>query len=214
MGMHVSNRPATYSLAATLVLGLAVAGCSTTHSRSQQTSSSPAILTPASPLPAGSVNVSNALQPAGNGVAGYSYSLSDLRSCDVGDGLTVLENQAAQPISITGIAVNVTSDSTGLIQRSVQVMEVKAGTIGEVAASFTLSKLPHNPLHPAADIALAPVASSHMWYVLVAHLHLLGKQPKPWSINSLSVTYKLGQQSHTTDFTQSVHLAAENTCGS
>jgi hypothetical protein len=194
------------------VLGLAVAGCGTVaHSRAvgaagvprQQAVSSAAV--PRQPAAA--------LQQAGDWATAYTYTLDSLRSCQVGDALTVIKDQARQPVRITAVKIGITGGAPGTERSSVNVIAVTAGsTTGALAPSFHLPHFHGRRVGSANGAVLFPVATSDSWYGIEIRLHVLGSHPTPWAITGLTVSYELSGRAHTAVFPQSVRLAPTTAC--
>jgi hypothetical protein len=134
----------------------------------------------------------------------FSYTLDDIRSCEVGDALAIAINQAREPVRVTGTTVAVTGH--GIDQRSYQIAAVQPGFIGEVASSFRLVTLAGYRLRSAFGALLSPVSDSGQGYVFVVRLRVLGEHPRPWAITGLTVRYQLRQKSYTAFFPQEINL--------
>jgi hypothetical protein len=153
------------------------------------------------------------LKEVGEGAA-YTYSLSDLRSCRVGDATTIVSNVGNSPISITSATAKLNVGSTARISQSVLVLAVKdKSTQGSLGASFDLQGLPTGPLVPADGAVLQPAATSHLSYIFVIRLTVGGPQPAPWSVEGLHATYTVAGSGHSADFAQHVRLASVTNCG-
>lgn len=201
--MWLSNLRAPF--VATLALG-AVVGCTSTTSSVGIAASSP--------LHKG-VEPAAALKLAGSWSTTYTYTLSDISSCQITDALTVIENQLADPVRLKSVNVSMGDDSPGSERISATVAAYKAETTtGAIGATATLAPLRDHRLLPAVGAVLAPFARSRAWYEVVLHIDVLGAHPSQWSIDGVSVEYTVGNKDFTKVFPQSVKLAPVNNCPS
>ena len=181
---------------------LAVAGCAASEHHSGQTRRAAS-------------RDAHALQLAGPWTEQYKYALTDLSSCQIGDSLTIVNNTASAPVTITDATVSINGVGTGVEERTVDIAPVKAGVnTGELAPSTELATLTGYPLRPAKGIVLAPTTKSGQWYDLVVLLHVQGSHPRTWAIAKITITYLLAGHRFTVSFPQQVQLAAETTCPS
>ena len=154
------------------------------------------------------------LQEAGHAQNGFSYTLLDGRSCEVGDGIAIVADDGAAPVVIQQVTVSVAGASRAGVQTSYRLLTFRAGsTDGEIAASFHLGAL-NNVLssQPAIGATLRPEASSKRWYDIVARLSLDRPQPAKWQITGLTVTYSSGGRHYFAELAQQIHLPAAPGC--
>lgn len=168
----------------------------------------------ASPTPPAAQPPPSALQPAGSWGSNYVYTLSAVRSCEIGDGITVIENISSQPVRLSDISVHVEGASPHSYVTTYQVLSLKAGsTTGELAPSFSLAALGNGEdISPAIGATLAPVSVSGLWYAIVARLRITAAVPAPWTIEGIGVRYQLAAKSYAASFKQTVNLPATSTC--
>jgi hypothetical protein len=164
----------------------------------------------AAPVPAAAAP----LQAATSQLAGWSYSLKALTSCEVGDGLAVVKDVGPGTLRITRVSLLVTGDVAGVTGWRFELVRFRAGsTTGEVAGSFTLAALRHGyPIGPAINGVLAPVGTSGSWYVVVARLRVPGGSASGSEIRGIDISYESGSHTFIARLTQSVHLPAFSPC--
>jgi len=186
---------------APLAILLALAGC---------TSTTPHTASAANPT----TEIPRALQAAGDWGSDYAYTLSTVSSCEIGDGITVIENISSQPVRLGDISLQVKGAGPHSYVTTYQVLSFKAGsTTGEVAPSFSLAALQDGKdIGPATGATLAPVSVSGLWYAIVARLHVTGAVPAPWAIEGIDVHYQLAAKSYAVGFKQTVNLPAIRPC--
>lgn len=145
---------------------------------------------------------------------GFRYTLTALKSCEIGDALTVVGNTASGPATVTGLKLDVAHDpAAGADQTTYRVAAIAAGSNpGELASSFSLEVLRGSQLRPAVGTELSPLASSGKYYEFVAFVRVLGAHPAPWQITGVTISFTSGGRSFTTDFGQDVWLPATPRC--
>ena len=190
--------PVLIRIAAGCMVGLAVAGC---------TSPSPghphyAVASP-----------SAGLSEMGQSASDYSYTLTNLNRCQVSDAISIIANQAKQPARITDVSVDISGDSPGVERRTFEIAALKAGTsTGELAASSHLAAIAGDPVRQAAGAILQPASSSGLWYDVIVRLAISGLHPRPWSIDRITVDYRLGDHLRSLSLRQSIHLSPIKSC--
>jgi hypothetical protein len=156
------------------------------------------------------------LRAAGIGAA-YVYSLRSLQSCEVGDGLTLTKVAGPSAIRVSNVEVLYGGHATPREATvTYQLISFRRGTTeGQLAASFKLGAL-HNGANLGSVYGgvLEPLASSQLWYDLVARIQVVANHATPWSIHGLRVTYRSGTSTYTTIFRQSVKLPPTKGCES
>lgn len=156
-----------------------------------------------------------ALELASPQLAGWSYRLDSLASCQVGDGIALVVNDANRPIRIT--EVRMTSSGGGPLlaasRWSYQLVSFKEGsTTGEVAGSFALASLGGGRrLGDAIGGVLDPVVGSGRWYDVVARRRIPARTAA-WEIRGIVINYELGSHGYTARFAQAVTLPATAGC--
>jgi hypothetical protein len=154
-----------------------------------------------------------ALQLAGEFDSGYSYKLFALPSCEVGDGLAVVVNSAAVPVRITSIAIRLpVKEHTST---SFEVMVFRPGmTSGEIAASFDLKALSNgHDIGAAIGTFLTPLQTGHLWYAIIARVHLLANASSEWEIRGIGITYEIRGKTESVFIPQEVRLPPTVGCG-
>ena len=154
------------------------------------------------------------LRTAGIG-ASFSYSLPSLKSCEIGDGLTVVKVAGPLALRVTNVQVLYGGDVTAReVSATYQVISFRRGTTeGQLANNFTLGALGNGLSHgPALGSELQPLNVSQLWYDIVAHVKVTANRDKPWSIEGLRVTYRSDTTAYATDFRQSITLPITQFC--
>jgi hypothetical protein len=154
------------------------------------------------------------LRAAGTG-ATYVYSLPSLKSCEVGDGLTLTKVAGPSAIRVTNAEVLYGGGATPRDAKVTYLLiSFRRGTTeGQVAASFKLGALRNGAnLGPVYGGVLEPLASSQLWYDIVARVQVIANHATSWSIQGLRVTYRTGTSIYTTTFRQSVKLPRTKGC--
>ena len=161
----------------------------------------------------GAKPVGKAIQIAGQFDIGYSYKLFTLASCDVGDGLAVVINPTSSPVRITNIDIRlpVKEHST----TTFEVMAFKSGTTpGEIAGSFDLTALRNGrDIGNALGAVLSPVKTGHLWYAIVARVHLLANATAEWEIRGIGISYLVKGTKGSVFIPQEVRLPPTVNCG-
>ena len=157
--------------------------------------------------------VAKALQIAGQFDLGYSYKLFALPSCEVGDGLAVLINTATAPIRITHMAIRLPVKENTTTH--FEVMTFKPGTTpGEIAGSFDLKALRNGrDIGNALGAVLSPVKTGHLWYAIIARVHLLTNAASEWEIRGIGITYLMNGRTGSVFIAQEVRLPPTVGCG-
>jgi hypothetical protein len=168
-------------------------------------------------LPSGlPASAKSPLQLASPQLSQWSYRLASLPSCQVGDGIAVLKNDAVDPIRITRVGM-ITSGGGAALGRThwaFQLMTFRRGsTTGELAGSFALTVLGNGrPSGAAIGGVLNPVVKSGRWYDVVARVQLPVGHTSPWSIHGIVISYERGPHLYTSRFRQSIRMPATSRC--
>jgi hypothetical protein len=181
-----------------LVGALGIAGCASQGSA-----------TPRRPVPEGRLLL------ASPQLSGWAYSLPDVSSCVVGDGLAVLKNGSRMPMRVTGLQTEVGGAATpSSVHVTYQVLAVRRGsTPGELSGSGPLTRLwPARALPSASGAILLPASTSGLWYVVVARLRVEADLRHSWSVRGMTVTYVTGSRTRTAFFTQHVTVRMSGSC--
>jgi hypothetical protein len=142
---------------------------------------------------------------------GFTYSLLDLSSCEVGDGLTIVSNTGTKAVRVLDLSLDSPAATASGDRSSFDVVAVKAGsTPGEAGTTFALTKLGGRSVGPAPT--LLPEATSGLSYVLVDRIAVRGAHATRWSVNGIGVTYRSGTTTYVTVFPQLLELAAVHSC--
>jgi hypothetical protein len=154
------------------------------------------------------------LRTAGIG-ASFSYSLRTLKSCEVGDGLTLVKVAGASGIRVTNVQVLYGGDANAR-EASVtyQVISFRRGTTeGQLQNNFSLGALANGLSHGSAlGSELEPLKTSQLWYDVMAQVKVTANHDEPWFIKGLRVTYRSGTTAYATIFHQSIKLPATEFC--
>jgi hypothetical protein len=155
---------------------------------------------------------SQVLKAAGPFMTAFSYSLTSLPTCEVGDGSIVLVSDAHKPIRI--LAVRVRTPLALRTHDTVQLVTFRPGsTTGEIAPSFQLTGLSNGRvLGDAVGQVLEPTSMSHRWYGFIVRVHLTSNALSEWEIRGLDITYLLRDKTHHVYFAQSIRLPRTSGC--
>lgn len=157
--------------------------------------------------------VAAVIRQAGSWATDFTYTLKDLRSCQISDAITVLKNDSQYPVMIRTVRARVMEGDPGTETQTAQVALFKAGTTtGELAASFHLAILSGHKTQPAGGVSMLPFRSSHLWYDIIVQLRITGNHLRPWAIQGVSLTYKVGHTILSQFFSQSIRLVPVNSC--
>jgi hypothetical protein len=188
-------RPALPLAGVLAAAGLVAAGCAGAGPAAQ----------PAATAPRGGAAATPPLVPWA--MPPVTFVLHQLSSCRVGDSLTIVRNQAAQPVRVTGVAIDLAAGSPGHARATFALAAVRPGaSTAEIADTFGLLPLRSYPLRAAAGSWLAPTATSGLSYDIIARILVWGADPQPWQLTGLTVSYRLGRRSFRTVFPQHVRL--------
>lgn len=153
------------------------------------------------------------LRPA-NDAARQTYTFRSLRSCEVGDALSVVEVAGASPVRLTALSLLYDGAAASAQRATFRVVAFRRGTFaGQLGTTFDLTSLKlGTPLGAAGGAVLEPLATSGRWYVLVADVRVVGPHRGPWRIEGLGVSYSVGASGYSQLFRQSVALPATSRC--
>jgi hypothetical protein len=154
------------------------------------------------------------LRTAGVG-ASFSYSLPSLKSCEIGDALTLVKVAGASVLRVINVQV-LYGGNAKASEASVtyEVFSFRRGTTeGQLADNFKLGALGNGLSHgPALGSELQPLGTSQLWYDLMAQVKVTANHDEPWFIKGLRVTYRSGASVYTTIFRQSITLPVTEFC--
>ena len=155
------------------------------------------------------------MRPTNPSAASWTYSLPTLTSCQVGDGLTVVLDDASKPIHITGVRLVVApARYDANLKTSYQLLALRKGsTTGEIADSFHLAELARGKVmgNPVGR-SLPSNGGSVYWFGIVARARLEANLPTPWSIHGLRISYSVGAKSYVTFMPGLVKLPSAARC--
>jgi len=156
------------------------------------------------------------LQIASQQLAGWSYRLQSLVNCQVGDGIALLKNEAADPIRLTRVSMITSGGGAALATThwAYQLMTFRRGsTTGALAGSFALPSLGDGRSSGAAiGGVLEPVVRSGRWYDVVARLQLPSGHTSAWKVRAIVISYELGSHDYTSRFRQTIQVPAAEHC--
>lgn len=164
---------------------------------------------------AGQVASMSPLQNAGNWATKYTYTLHSLTSCEVGDGLSVVENVGDLPLRLRSLSVLYEGGAGSYAAHTTYqlVSFRRATTEGQLGATFDLAVLANGRVvGPATGGVLDPVKPSGLWYVIVARIKVAAFHRSKWGIAGLRVGYRVGTTAHSVVLRQSVELPPVDDC--
>jgi hypothetical protein len=147
----------------------------------------------------------------------YSYSLPSLRSCEVGDGLSLVKVAGPTALRVTNVQVLYGNDfKSRWASVTYELISFRRGTTeGQLAASFKLGALGNGLTRtPAIGGELKPLMTSQLWYDIVALVKVTVNRAASWSIDGLRVSYRSGSTTNATILRQSVKLPMTQFCAS
>jgi hypothetical protein len=145
------------------------------------------------------------------------YELPTLKSCKVGDALTVVDVAGSTALRLTGLQVLYGGGARpSEAHVTYQLISFRRGTTeGQLGATFNLGALTNGLSYgPALGGVLEPLRSSGLWYDLVARVKVIVNHAQPWSIIGLRVTYRSTSAAYASIFRQSVKLPTTQSCAS
>lgn len=144
-----------------------------------------------------------------------AYRLELKKTCEVGDGLAVVNNVGAAPVRLTSIAV-LYGDGANAHQANTNfdLISFRRGTSeGQLEATFHLSSVDGGVrMGNAVGGIVQPLSTSGRSYDIVAKVLVTVDHPKPWTIAGLRVTYTVGMRSYATVLEQSITLSSTPVC--
>lgn len=156
-----------------------------------------------------SLSTGGPLRSASQQLTIWHYSLASLASCQVSDGVAIVKNVSADPITITDVRMLTDGGSVALARRrwTFQLLRFRAGTTtGELAGSTDLTALRHGTsLGAAVGEVIEPVRGGS-WYDVVARVRMPAGRTSAWAIHGIVVTYRAGSQEFSSSFRQSIVL--------
>jgi hypothetical protein len=172
-----------------------------------------AFLVAGSPHVAGATGISVLRYAEKN--ASDAYTLKLIKTCEVGDGLAVVNNLGATPLRLTSISVLYGDGASAHQANSTfELVSLRRGTSeGQLGASFNLSKVDGGVnMGSAVGNVVEPYSSSGRSYDIVAKVLVTADHKKPWKITGLRVTYTVGSRSYATVLAQSITLSSTPVC--
>jgi hypothetical protein len=149
------------------------------------------------------------------GGASDAYTLKLIKTCEVGDGLAVVNNVGDAPLQLTSIMV-LYGDGASAHQANTtfELISLRRGTSeGQLGATFALSRVDGGVnMGSAVGRVVEPFSTSGRSYDIVAKVLVTADHKKPWKIVGLRVTYKVGSRSYATVLAQSITLSATPVC--
>jgi hypothetical protein len=147
--------------------------------------------------------------------ASDAYKLKLIKTCEVGDGLAVVNNDGTMPLRLTSISV-LYGDGASARQANAtfELISLRRGTSeGQLGATFDLSKVDGDvDMGNAVGSVIEPISTSGRSYDIVAKVLVTVHHEKSWKIAGLRVTYKVGTRSYATVLAQSIALSATPDC--
>jgi hypothetical protein len=160
-------------------------------------------------------SVISALRSASSSSASWTYTLPNLNSCEVGDGLSVVFDGASKPLRISDVRLVVApiryaSD----LQSSFQMVALpKRSPTGEIADSFRLADLAKRTIMGSPiNRSLPTTKRSAYVFDIVARIRIAANLPTPWSIHGVRISYSLGSISYVRFFPGLVKLPPTKLC--
>jgi hypothetical protein len=147
----------------------------------------------------------------------YSYRLPTLKTCEIGDGLTVVKVAGSTALRVTALQVLYGGDAkSSEAHVTYQLISFRRGTTeGQLLATFDLGALTKGLSYgPALGGVLEPLTPSGLWYDIVARVKVIANHVSTWSIDGLRVTYRDNSATYTTTFHESVKLPSTQFCAS
>ncbi len=144
-----------------------------------------------------------------------AYTLKLVKTCEVGDGLAVVENVASTPLQVTSITVLYGEGARADQARTTfELISLRRGTSdGQLGSTFHIARVDGGVnMGDAVGGVIEPVSTSGRTYDIVAKVLVIGDHTKPWTITGLRVTYKVGERSYATTLAQSITLSATPVC--
>jgi hypothetical protein len=150
-----------------------------------------------------------------NSGAKDAYRLKLAKTCEVGDGLAVVNNVGSAPLRLTSITV-LYADGANARQANTnfELISLRRGTSeGQLAATFDLSSVDGGvSMGNAIGGIVQPLSTSGRSYDIVAKVLVTVDHTKPWTIAGLRVTYEVGARSYATVLEQSITLSSTPVC--
>jgi hypothetical protein len=167
-------------------------------------------------IPAGVVGATSlsVLRYANTG-AKDAYRLKLAKTCEVGDGLAVVNNVGDAPLRLTSITVLYGDGASGRqANTNFELFSLRRGTSkGQLGATFDLSGVDGGvSMGNAVGSVVQPLSTSGRSYDIVAKVLVTVDHTGPWKIVGLRVTYKVGARSYATVLAQSITLSATPVC--
>lgn len=150
-----------------------------------------------------------------NTVAKDAYRLKLEKSCEVGDGLAVVNNVGDAPLRLTSITVLYGDGASGhQAHTKFELVSLRRGTSkGQLGATFDLASVDGAvSMGSAVGGVIQPLSTSGRSYELVANVLVTVDHTRPWSIAGLRVTYRVGARSYATILAQSITLSSTPVC--
>ena len=170
----------------------------------------PALVVPSSSLSGASTRAP--LVGVGRWNVGYTYRLSSLRSCEVGDANLAFVNWSEQPVRITSVTINANAALRATVSSSL-VARKPGSTTGEVAASLRVPVVTSaNVSRPAIRSEVKPYSKSRAWNFLVLRVRLHSDVAGPWTIRGADVIYAVGSRHYALHLDQNLVLPAVTGC--
>jgi hypothetical protein len=144
----------------------------------------------------------------------YSYELSLVKTCEVGDGLAVVKNVGTTSLRLTSIAVLYGGARADQARTTFALISFRRGTNeGQLGATFDLSGLDGGvDLGNAVGGVIEPITTSGRSYDIVAKILVLANHTSSWKIDGLRVTYDVGARAYATVLAQSITLSSTSDC--
>jgi hypothetical protein len=147
--------------------------------------------------------------------ASDAYTLKLVKTCEVGDGLAVVNNDGPAPLRLTSIAVLYGEGASAhQANATFELISLRRGTSeGQLGATFDLSKVDGDVnMGNAVGSLVEPISTSGRSYDIVAKVLVTADHSKSWKIAGLRVTYTVGSRSYATVLAQSIALSATPDC--
>jgi hypothetical protein len=159
--------------------------------------------------------VKPAMRSASSSAASWTYTLPNLNSCEVGDGLTVVFDGASKPLRISDVHLVVAPiQYASDLRTSFQVVALpKRSPTGEIAASFRLADLTKGTIMGSPiNRSLPATRRSAYVFDIVARIRVAANLPAPWSIHGMRISYSVGSISYVRFFPGLVRLPSTKHC--
>lgn len=152
------------------------------------------------------------LASVGRWNVGYTYRLSSLSTCEVGDASLAFVNSSEDPVRVTSVTL-ITDAAVRAAVSSSLVARQPRSTTGEVAASLSVPVVTNaNVTRPAIGSVVKPYSKARVWNFLVIRVRLHSDVAGSWTIRGADVAYSAGSRHYVLHLNQNLALPAVSGC--